>query len=117
MRRADHLSRGVLPSVVCLSVIVKRRTMTRPRPLRGCRAIIKKYIVIKMHKLHFLMAILYIQIFYTSRVSVSSLKMAKNISFFFLWLNNPFSGALASSFRGFTITLRHTTLGRTPLDE
>jgi hypothetical protein len=33
-----------------------------------------------------------------------------------LWLNSLFSGAWAS-FRGFTITLRHTTLGRTPLDE
>ena len=38
--------------------------------------------------------------------------------FFFLWLNSPFSGAQAPSFRGFTIThIRHTTLGRTPLDE
>jgi hypothetical protein len=37
---------------------------------------------------------------------------------FFLWLNSPFSGALASSFRGFMITHgRHTTLGRTPLDK
>ena len=35
MRRADHSSRGVLPSVVCLSVIVKPR---RPWPSRGCCA-------------------------------------------------------------------------------
>jgi hypothetical protein len=28
--------------MVCLSVIVKRRKMTRPRPPKGCRAIGKK---------------------------------------------------------------------------
>jgi hypothetical protein len=39
--------REVLPSVVCLSVIVKPRTMRRPRPPRGCRAIGKKK---KMHR-------------------------------------------------------------------
>jgi hypothetical protein len=39
---AGHSSRGVLPNVVCLSVIVKRRKMTRPRPPKGCRAIGKK---------------------------------------------------------------------------
>jgi hypothetical protein len=36
---AGHSSRGVLPIVVCLSVIVKPRNMRRPRPPRGCRAI------------------------------------------------------------------------------
>jgi hypothetical protein len=39
VRRAGHSSRGVLPSVVCLSMIVKPRKMRRPRPPRGCRAI------------------------------------------------------------------------------
>jgi hypothetical protein len=38
------------------------------------------------------------------------------IIIFFLWLDSPL-GAYATSFRGFTITLRHTTLGSTPLDE
>jgi hypothetical protein len=42
VRRADHSSRGVLPSVVCLSVIVKPRKMRRARPPRGCRAVEKK---------------------------------------------------------------------------
>jgi hypothetical protein len=43
LRRADHSSRGVLSSVVCLKcVIVKPRKMRRPRPPRGCRAIGKK---------------------------------------------------------------------------
>jgi hypothetical protein len=38
-------------------------------------------------------------------------------SFFFLWLHSPIC-AWASSFRGFMVThLRHTTVGRTPLDE
>jgi hypothetical protein len=45
MRRADHSSRGVLPSVVCLSVIVKPRKMRLFRPPRGCRAIEKKCVV------------------------------------------------------------------------
>jgi hypothetical protein len=35
LRRADHWYRGVLPSVVCLSVIVKPRKMRRPRPPKG----------------------------------------------------------------------------------
>jgi hypothetical protein len=47
LRRADHSFRGVLPSMVCLSVIVKPRTLTRPRPPRGCRAIGKKMIEVK----------------------------------------------------------------------
>jgi hypothetical protein len=33
VRRADHSSRGVLPSVVCLSVIVKPRQRGGPGPL------------------------------------------------------------------------------------
>jgi hypothetical protein len=35
----------------------------------------------------------------------------------FLPWHNPLSGPRSSHFRGFLITLRHTTLGRTPLDE
>jgi hypothetical protein len=43
LRRAGHSSKGVLPSVVCLKcVIAKPRTMRRPRPPRGCRAIGRK---------------------------------------------------------------------------
>jgi hypothetical protein len=42
LRRTDPSSRGVLPSVVCLSVIVKPRKMRRPRPPRDCRAIGEK---------------------------------------------------------------------------
>jgi hypothetical protein len=41
LRRAGPSSRGVLPSVMCLSVMVKPRTMRRPRPPRGCRVIEK----------------------------------------------------------------------------
>ena len=33
MRRADHSSRGVIPSVVCLSVIVKSRQLGGISPL------------------------------------------------------------------------------------
>ena len=36
---------------------------------------------------------------------------------FFQWLDRPLGAYAASFFRGFTITLRHTTVGRTPLDE
>jgi hypothetical protein len=36
--------------------------------------------------------------------------------FFLLWLTAPW-GPRPPHYRGFTITLRHTTLGRTPLDE
>jgi hypothetical protein len=39
------------------------------------------------------------------------------ILFFFQWLESPLGGQGCLSFWGFTITLRHTTLGRTPLDE
>jgi hypothetical protein len=40
VRQAGPLSRGVLPSVVCLkSVIVKSRKMRWPRPPRGCQDI------------------------------------------------------------------------------
>jgi hypothetical protein len=35
----------------------------------------------------------------------------------FLGARQPFGGLGRLIFRGFTITLRHTTLGRTPLDE
>jgi hypothetical protein len=38
LRRADHSSREVLPSVVCLSVIVKPRQWKWPWPTRGCPA-------------------------------------------------------------------------------
>jgi hypothetical protein len=38
------------------------------------------------------------------------------ISIGFSWLVSP-SGPRSHHYRGFTITLRHTTLGRTPLDE
>ena len=37
-------------------------------------------------------------------------------SFFLPWHNNP-SGPKSPHWRGFTTTLRHTTVGRTPLDE
>ena len=43
MRRADHLSRGALPSVVCLSVIVKPSIIRRPWHTRGCCAMERKY--------------------------------------------------------------------------
>jgi hypothetical protein len=39
-----------------------------------------------------------------------------NISFFTLWCFDPIPG-YGLPLRGFTITLRHTTIGRTPLDE
>jgi hypothetical protein len=38
-------------------------------------------------------------------------------NFFFQWLDSPLGGLGRPIFRGFTITFRHTTLGRTPLDE
>jgi len=39
------------------------------------------------------------------------------ISFFFFHGATAPSGLGPSNYRGFTITLRHTTLGDTPLDE
>jgi len=36
--------------------------------------------------------------------------------FFLLWRNSP-SGQRPPHYRGFTITVKHTTLGRTPMDE
>jgi len=36
---------------------------------------------------------------------------------FFAWGNSPPSGPQPLHYRGFTITLRHTTVGRAPLDE
>jgi hypothetical protein len=42
VRRADHLSRGVVPSVVCLKECDHETSiMRRPRPTRGCYAIKK----------------------------------------------------------------------------
>jgi hypothetical protein len=42
----------------------------------------------------------------------------KNIYIFFLWLDSPIWAWASSFLRGFTIThFRHTTVGRTPLDE
>jgi hypothetical protein len=43
---------AVLPSVVCLSVIVKPRKMRRPKPARGCRAIEKKKCVVEAASLY-----------------------------------------------------------------
>jgi hypothetical protein len=40
-----------------------------------------------------------------------------NNSFFLPWHNSPPSGSEPPHYPGFMITLRHTTLGRTPLDE
>jgi hypothetical protein len=37
--------------------------------------------------------------------------------FFFVWLDSPIWTWSSSIRRGFTITIRHTTVGRTPLDE
>ena len=42
LRRADHSSRGVLPSAVCLKCDREASIMRRPRPPRGCRPIEKK---------------------------------------------------------------------------
>jgi hypothetical protein len=40
------------------------------------------------------------------------------VNFFLQWLDSPLGGLGRLIFRGFTITLfRHTTVGRTPLDE
>jgi hypothetical protein len=41
LRRAHHSSRGVLPGVACLSVILKRQKMRRSRPTRGFRGVKK----------------------------------------------------------------------------
>jgi len=41
MREADHLSRGVLPSEMCLSVIMKPRQCGGPGPLGSYCAIEK----------------------------------------------------------------------------
>ena len=42
---------------------------------------------------------------------------ARNENFFFALVREPLGGLGRLIFRGFTITLRHTTLGRTALDE
>ena len=46
LRRADHLSRGVLPSVVCLKCDREASIMRSPWPTRGCCAMGKKNIVL-----------------------------------------------------------------------
>jgi hypothetical protein len=88
-------------------VIVKRRTMTRPRPPKGCRAIGKKI------STRFITIVFYVQ----SKLKNKYGNITEHF-LFLLWLGSLI-WAWASSFRrGFTIThIRHTTLGRTPLDE
>jgi hypothetical protein len=50
--------------------------------------------------------------------NVGSLSLKNVGSLFFQWLDSPLGGLGRLIFRGFTIThFRHTTLGRTPLDE
>ena len=44
------------------------------------------------------------------------MKLILTIIIIFSWLDSP-QWAKVSYYRGFTIKLRHTTLGRTPLDE
>jgi hypothetical protein len=56
--RVDHSSRGVLPSVVCLSLIVKPRQWGGPGPL-GAVAPYKKLQQIFIHKLGFLNTVLW----------------------------------------------------------
>jgi hypothetical protein len=53
LRRADHPSRGVLPTVVCLAECDREaKTMKRPRSTRGCCAMEKKYLLFgEGHKL------------------------------------------------------------------
>jgi hypothetical protein len=41
---------------------------------------------------------------------------AETVSFF-AWCNSPLVGQRPPHYRGFAVTLRHTTLGRTPLDD
>ena len=41
-RGADHSSRGVLPSVVCLECDHEASIMRRPWPTGGCCAVVKK---------------------------------------------------------------------------
>ena len=50
------------------------------------------------------------------RIRRSHVRECVYISFFLQWRNSP-SWPRPPHCRGFTITLRHTTLGRTPLDE
>jgi hypothetical protein len=45
LRRADHTSRGVLPSVVCLECDREATMRRRPWPARGCRATGKRMYV------------------------------------------------------------------------
>ena len=44
-------------------------------------------------------------------------KTRRYLSLFFPMARQPLGGLGRLIFRGFTITLRHTTLGRAPLDE
>jgi hypothetical protein len=44
-RRADHSSRGVLPSVVCLSVIVKPRSGGGPGPLGAVAPLEREFLL------------------------------------------------------------------------
>ena len=45
MRRTDHFSRGVLPNVVCLNVIVKTRPCGGHGPLGAVAPICVKYVI------------------------------------------------------------------------
>jgi len=47
VRRADHSSRGVLPRVVCLRVIMNPRQCGSLGPQRGCCTLVKKNDIIK----------------------------------------------------------------------
>jgi len=55
--------------------------------------------------------------YFLSDASISMVKTVINTNYNFPWLNSPPSGPGPPHYRGFTITLRHTALGRTPLDE
>jgi hypothetical protein len=46
LRRADHTSRGVLPSVVCLKCDREASIMWRPWPTRGCYAIGRRIVIV-----------------------------------------------------------------------
>ena len=50
-------------------------------------------------------------------MSARSLNYRKHTLFFFVVVLHPFTGPELPHFRGFTIAVRHITLGRTPLDD